>query len=1197
MCKKWFSALLIGFMAVSAMALEFRQEGERVLVSSARLTATVYRGRIVHLVSRPEGTVIASESFAEPSQTAGLGCMLGKVKELSRIHFPWGETSLNQHIEQSQTPLYHSPGEQSKLKIQQEKGLLTLTWTGLASAEGFFADEILRLTLSEDAAGALVLRAYGRSEDGGVFGVQVPVENISNEAKFILPTFGGLEYSGKGKPALMTFKDTTLFYEAPLMTLELQESSFAMWKEDERMRPYFAFFARNLKSCSFALESLNLIPYETCKEIQAPVLKLDWFAGGDWLAAARPFRNWYHRVFAEDMGNRDRIDWANRINVICDSGSNNDETLSKVAELMPKEQVLFHFWQARKEGFTTNIPDYTPKDAYPGDVARIHKHGFKVMAYTCTICAVYQSPAWIRDNVGDFFLTRKNDITRYNGGEENISENLVGTVNFTTGQDQFKGMKPKQFLYGDPLSKGWRDYYCRIIKEFNTITGTDANYQDTSGCSGDQGNGIIDGMAGAEAYAQMIRDLQKAMPDTPMASEFGPQAIGFGVKWPLNYAQVWGGEAFRRSRLHRHRPLSPFLFGYRTWVPTINANDDFHKHVITASSDALSGMGMFSSSSLGNEAGFDGHLLLRSQVYAQNRLTPFYPELRYPENIRAMYQDDKGRIFRYYDDGNLQKMLDPEGRALYGRVDKLNRINDPDLYLPGWPIQDENGIHNLDPAKNYALFPKKVQPTFPVGIRPLPEGTALKRYYTTADFAYLELSAADDQEISATFLINEKNYRKAYLNDQEIVLANPLQIRCKTAARLLLSSGKDTVPDTIRNISTDDGLQHGKDEPLPSLKRNMAGRTLYFVNYFQAKSLDYLLTVPEENNTLELCLVNTQAKYGNGSIVRLLINGKEMRSFDCIVPNPEWSKDNKDVPKTLFDQKLRQWLIPLKDYAGKQILVTVQVDNKAQNNADSQWVSLPRLLPVKTNEIEEHFLDPLDNTPQSYRRPAGKVLQELVPDWKSEEFQLQNGLYTYTPAKAHGVVYYHDKQEIDRTRNYILSGEFKAGVDQGSIFYLGVVQYNEHGKEINGIHINRRKDTVTVLSHPAEAGSDRVMVLNAANWTPGSCIAIAPADDHSDLPRFDLTAPIRELKQHGGDWSAYLESPLKSAITSDTKVCLHTPTSTHSYVCSAKAPNRFVRFGGKITWWPGAKTFKILLISQKPLEFTDLKLEIMEGVQ
>ena len=89
-------------------------------------------------------------------------------------------------------------------------------------------------------------------------------------------------------------------------------------------------------------------------------------------------------------------------------------------------------------------------------------------------------------------------------------------------------------------------------------------------------------------------------------------------------------------------------------------------------------------------------------------------------------------------------------------------------------------------AKHYALFPKRTK--LPVGILPLPKGILLKRYYTTTNFAYVELDAAG--EGSATFQINEKNYRK-HLNDQEIplpIIVNPLS----STGRLLISSGRDT---------------------------------------------------------------------------------------------------------------------------------------------------------------------------------------------------------------------------------------------------------------------------------------------------------------------------------------------------------------------------------------------------------------------
>ena len=231
---------------------------------------------------------------------------------------------------------------------------------------------------------------------------------------------------------------------------------------------------------------------------------------------------------------------------------------------------------------------------------------------------------------------------------------------------------------------------------------------------------------------------------------------------------------------------------------------------------------------------------------------------------------------------------------------------------------------------------------------------------------------------------------------------------------------------------------------------------------------------------------------------------------------------------------------------------------------------------------------------QGVERDGKKVLQELVPAWENAGVQLQDGLYTYTPSTTSGSIIYPQRLVIDHTRDYMLSGEFKAVADQDR-FLLGVIQYNERGKVIYDLNINRRQNTLTVLSETYTGGSDRIVVEDASNWKPGARIAIAPAEDNSDLPCFDLAGSVRKLEQHEGNWSVYLENPLKTDIASGTKVCLHVPTTSHFYVCATKAPSNFEHFGGKINWWPGAKTFKIILISRKPLEFKNLKLEIMEG--
>ena len=964
MYKKILCGLLFAEMGTGVFALDFSQNDREFVLKTKRLEAVVRDARIIQLRSRKTGQLFADRALAEPSVTAGLGCMTGKEKELSTLHFPWGEPGMNQQIQLKGTDLYHQADGRSAVTVSRGENEVVVAWAGLTDGAQFFPAEKITLTFGEDTKGTLTFQAAGEAVCGGVFGVQIPLENISADGTFLLPSFGGLEYSGKGPRALMTFQHTTLFYEAPVMVYTCGNSSLGLWSEDGAFNPFHAFFARGLKSCSFALEFQNLIPYEPLKTANPPVLKLDVFDDSDWIEAARPYRDWYHKAFAAELAKRDSIEWANRISVIVDSGSQHPTVLAGIKEKMPAERVLFHVWQARKEGFTANIPDYTPKEDYPGSVENLHKHGFKVMCYVCSLCAVYKSPAWERDNVGDFFLTRKNSITAYNTGEAAFDANLEGNLTAARGKDPFASLKPGAFLYGDPLSKGWREYFISKIREFNAKCGTDASYQDTLGCVGDVGNGVVDGSFAGQGNAQFTRELLDGLPGTPMGSEFGPAPIGFGVKWPVNYAQVWGGHPFRESRIHRHRPLTPFLFGYRTWIPTVNAGDDFHRHLTAACSDALSGMGMFEASeTLQLEHGFDGHLVLRSKIFADNGLVPHYPEKRYPANIRAMYRGKDGGVFRYYDDGILQMMLSPSGKPLYGRMNGASKVSAPGLTLPGWPARDEKSLYGLNPKNSYALFPVTSEKSDGM-LGQLPDSAYVRFYYETPDFAYLELSGTGTVSVT---LNCPPHLQQLTVNDRP---HSGSTVSGELPLRIVLSNGKGTTPDTVRKINLASGLEDGSGEELPKLKRGLGDQTLYHVSYYNAKSIDCMLPVKDTVDAVEILFQNTQNQYGNGSVLSLLINGREVYSFDCKPAAPKGQQ-------AVFDTKLRRLRVPLGKFAGQSVLVTLRVDNKNENNADMQWSTLPRLV---QDQAQKQTVEEPDPAKLSAARPPPKPVLPKRPD-------------------------------------------------------------------------------------------------------------------------------------------------------------------------------------------------------------------------
>ena len=1182
--------ICLGITSFCVLALDFTPGNREAMLESARLRAVVRDGRIIHLENRKTGKVYADRAFEEKSVTAGMGQMAGKGKKLSKLHFPWGEPSLGQHREIKQTDLYHYPDEKSAYSAVRKGNEIVISWKGLTDGKQLFDKEELSIHFSEDSRGALVFQGKGSSPDKGVFAVQIPLENITQESTFLLPTFGGLEYSGKGKSCLMSFHSTTLFYEAPVMICSVGKDTFSMWSEDNRFRTFFAFLTRNKKSCSFALEFENLIPFEQHSESVSNPIKLDVFEDSDWVAAARPYRDWYHKTFAKEIAIRDS-GWANDIAVISDIPGNKKK-LEQAASLLPPGRVLFHIWQARKAGFTKDVPDYTPYAGYPKQVASFHELGFKVMCYVCALCVTYGNDLWKRDKLETLVLTRRTTITNYNGSNAAFDENLVGNiVKSEKGKSPFASLKPGQLLYTDPLSGKWRVYYSNLIRKFNELTGTDANYQDTLGCAEDVGNGVIDGLSGAEGNAELARVLQKKV-GVPMASEFGGAPIAFAVKWPLNFAQVWGGNAFRLSRIHRHRPLTPYLFGYRTWVPYLRVNSDFQKHLISAVSDALSGLGMFDcSKEIQNKEGFDGHLILRSQIFAQNGLEPYYPEKRYPENIRAMYQGKDGGIFQYYDDGKLQMMLSPEGKPLYGRANNVTEIRRSDLVLPGWPVWDEKGIYSLDPKKHYALFPMTSGSRPKLRVSKLEEGTALKLFYETGEFLYLEIGG---KKKTGSVNVNvPEGFTQVICNDKyETIEPGENSFSGKLPLRLIFSSGKTTVQPLVRNINMTGGLQIGAPE-VPKINRRLGSHAMYFVNYFNAKCLDQVLKVQKPDDAVEVYFQNLQGKYGNGSTVELLVNGKREAFFDCFTRNPAWKKGSA-VPRNLWDRQLRKWTVPVGKFAGKNILVSLRVSNKNDNNADYQIVSIPVLVTAPVQTFREEIVKTPAPAPKSSvkPRPKGKISGVLIPEWNPKNVtSAGDHIFAYKPTSAGGVSYWGNIK-IDPTKRYYLSGELRAA--KKASIYLGVVEMDSKGRWIFGVHVNPVKNSLTRLSHPAEKGSKKLMVTDASAWQPGNLVAFNASEDLKDLPNMTLAGPVETIRKGGSDWTVMLKSPLKFNVESDTLVRQHRDMSTYSYLFAGTVDQSWKSFGGEIKWRPGATAFKYLIISQKPFEFRNLKLELYQ---
>ncbi|MFA6928804.1 MAG: DUF6259 domain-containing protein [Lentisphaeria bacterium] len=966
-CFALTAVLLLVFSGCGSFSgrrsLQFSVSGRQATVRSARLEAVIEDGCFISCRELSSGRQFAAPGHDAGVIPIGLGCLSDNVEELRRLHVPWGEVTLNQHLTEQSFSLYLYPDEQSEFVAEAQGAAWILSWRNLTNGTKRFADCSLSLRLEQDASGALSYQSSGMAPQGGIFGIQVPLSNLNPELQLIFPHFGGMRFKHSSKEALCPFGSAP-FWEAPVIAMEYDGSALGLWMEDSKFSPYYAFFKNGTSGFSFSYELNSLMPVEDKRQFVAPAVKLDIFPG-DWQTAMAPFRRWYQKKFATELACRDSLAWAEQIKLVIDNGSNYE----KVAATFPPETVMYHNWNGRAPKFDTELPDWTPREGYIEGVEKIHSYGFKAMAYVNTYCINYQSPVFIRDQLEQIFLTRKNSLWRYNSQAESknaaLSDMLIGTVDQGKKGDQFAGIAPGRLLYGDPLSTAWRQYHAESMRVWNTNTKTDANYEDTAGCVDDHGNGIIDGLSAGQGSVAQMQLLQQTQPGVPMASEYGPEGIAFAVKWPLNYAQVWGGHGFRHSRLHRQEPVTTYLYGYTTWIPIIRCGDDFTRHLVSACSDALGGMGMLSANFADPDTGgMSAHLTLRALLFTHKRLTPYFASTPNPEHIRCLYQGIDG-IYQYYDDGKLQKMLGPDGQEEYGRIDNCREYRGQ-LQLPGWPLCNEERIFGLNPGLSYALFPAQKVKVPALQVKSLPEPVSLFRYYSQADFAYLELQGTSEDEIDLEFELL-RSFPHVYLNDTELLTSGRLRSsRAALPLRLLAFGALPIIefgsaigsPESLVNNIGATGLYEGAASTLAALpnRRSLAGQPAYFVNYFQVKQMDWPLQVPADASAaVQILFKNFSNRYGNGSIVTVMVNGKSEFSFDCQQPNPEYDKEKKNS-RVLWDNDLHELIVPLGQYAGRPVLISVAVDDKGDTNSDNQSVCIPVLIQDTEQKLQQRVL-------------------------------------------------------------------------------------------------------------------------------------------------------------------------------------------------------------------------------------------------
>ncbi|MBO4632643.1 MAG: hypothetical protein J5858_12035 [Lentisphaeria bacterium] len=839
------------------------------------------------------------------------------------------------------------PYQKSVFRLTRKEGWIEAEWKGLTDGVRNYPEDIFTIHAQVDSRGFIVIRTSGQSQTRGVFGTLLSLTNLRPDLEFFIPVAGGMKFNAKDTRTTRYFRDYGINLEAPAFAVEAGGSTLGIWAEDETFRPRGAFLSWTGKEFEMTVEHLNLKPFDPHTRTES----IKWYFGsfkGNWVNALVPYRNWYHKTFKNEIARRDGVKWANRIHAL--SGVYDGMHIPKVkpamlrqmAYLLEPDTLLFYESFARAAGFDMYLPDWTPRCGYPEWVKGVKSYGYRTLAYVNPTCVSFASPVFVKDNIKSFGLTKK-------------------YVGFFKQKKDFSNAKEGDLLFLDVLSPRWRKYHTDMDIRWKKETGTDANYEDTAGTSGDFGNGTINGISGAQGTVALMREMLERNSGVPMASEFGIDSIAFAVKWPLKDHIAWsfGNIRFMEFLIRHSYPVSAYLFGpgQRPYVGLQSATaSDKRRYLAISSADAMGGLAevMGYKEALSADNGLYYHLNRRVALFSRKQLQPYFSSRNNRDNIVSEYKDRDGKIYTFTrtEDGKVQSMRDDSGNILYSRITGMNHYGS-DLVLPGWPAWNGRKIIGLDPDSYYALSPG-IPDSFYAQISSLPDGIKLKRFVETDTFSLISLdkTTGDSPSKGHMTLQLKKNFPLAVVNGKYYSnFSGVKDLETDFPCSIVLFGRSPWTPeapaylDSFRNsryFYPEQGISFGACIPrelsseIPGEKREIPflcyGYAYWCHEVFMLGNifLDFPLKVESANSAVKFYLQN-HSLFGQNFIARAYINGILVHEYDFQV-------------KSSSDKNLHLWQIALGKYAGKNILLTIELDRKKKAYCPIAWISSPKLI-------------------------------------------------------------------------------------------------------------------------------------------------------------------------------------------------------------------------------------------------------------
>ena len=344
-----------------------RVAGERVLVETATLTATLEAGSLTSLRSRRTGEEMLAGKGGSGA-TVDLVFRGGERVAVGARRF----------------------GRVSTRSVSDRRAEVVV--------EGWDGDAVVAVG-ADPETGDLVVEPSAFSSRPGLRACRYWIDGLRPDQRLVAPFFQGVSLALDDPLLRDSHWAWPMFWEAGLAILQGAASGFWIHTRDDRYRYKALHVGAPSGPRALGLDSEAYGPIDDNLAAGGLAWRLNVFEG-DWTVPAGLYRDWLWRACGLEARQNERRAWVQEIALAISWCPGDVAVLEALARRLPPGRVLLHFPDWRTDAYDENYPTFVASEKAKAFLARARALGFRVMPHFNSVDMDPSNPVYAR--VRDF---------------------------------------------------------------------------------------------------------------------------------------------------------------------------------------------------------------------------------------------------------------------------------------------------------------------------------------------------------------------------------------------------------------------------------------------------------------------------------------------------------------------------------------------------------------------------------------------------------------------------------------------------------------------------------------------------------------------------------------------------------------------------------------------------------------------------